>query len=1405
MFDAMLTRQKTASKPVAYSASGFATRTGFLRRTAALAAIVLGALLPLSPAMAQDTESDANGVIARGDAVVTGFSGVKVQEPVPETVHPLDRTFIDLEGTSARILDLTSLGTSPKGQVSDTIAKLKIKAGETGQVFGVALDDAESPNAYLTATSMFALQIVGKNDKGETDRLVEGADNAEWMPGQFGEGGPGGVYKLDGETGKISLFATIKLDDRDNAGPALGNIAFDPKTRQLFVSDLETGMIHRLSLDGKDRGTFDHGDTARTAQGLDAVAYDASRRMDIKSKSFQPEDPATWGYADARRRVFGLAINKDRLYYAIAEGPSVWSVAIKKDGSFGDDARIELEPHGANVDADITDIVFDGGRIMIISQRGAITGNYDYSTFATPQKSSVLRYTWSDKEGRWTATPDEYAVGLKKNHYATQGGVALNYGYDKYGDINYGACRQTLWTTGEHLRDGDDAKAVSSGGAKYVTGLQGIYKSRLRPKNAPPEEAWFVDYDDRFADATAFGHQGDVAIYAPCEPVGDAPPPAAWDYIPPIEPPLDEPRLTLDKVCHPGAIGGKIRCTIEVSNISASPLLEDVKIVDVTKTMFGPGAGAVVPIADALPLVPGIICSATPTPDFFCTVPAALLLPGDIIGIDVWVDTHDLALAGNLGFRNCATLHHESGNLMACAEGGTDIIVKKVGPGFCLPGLTCKFGLTIINAGTMPYNGDALLADAMFVGGAVKNAAVTAVNPPIPCSAGDTNQLPFTCVTTLSLMPGEEQTHWIDVTMPAPGGYWAQNCFGALDPALLPLGPVPPGMVPGGGANPACVWVHVPVPQQNLKLTKTALNNGVCAKVGDNLDCDFEIKIENQSLLPFSGPVKVDETVPAGATISAVTAPWICNGGPPTYDCNTAAVPVNIAPGASVAFNVTVSTTAAASEANLCKVPNKAKITVPVAGAAPNLDPTDDESDAQGMTFGLAWVDPITGITWVMCDPTNLKVEKTAKGDCKAKGGNKFECDYDVVVRNMGPDPYQGPVKLNETFGVAPQSATFDGDLTCNGGGANYQCQTAGAVTMAKGESLTLKVKAIVNGDTCELPNTAKMTSPPVGSKGNGDGSDDEASATANVPSPRCKGSPPPERCPDGKPIPRSGKCPCPNGTTWDRETLTCGDDEPDEPEGCTPGPNEIRTSAGRCICERDYERNADGRCIFIDDDVPLNPQGCIPGPNEIKTRYGRCVCRDGYERNRKGICVREENPADDCRDRGGVWRNGRCVFPPKECPKGTTGKYPDCKDITYDPPVVIPPKLCPPGTIGKFPNCRKIPKVCPPGTKGRYPKCVDIPKTCPEGTVGKPPNCRKIPKVCPPGTVGKYPNCRKVPKSCPPGMIGKPPYCRLIKPPKLNIKPNFIKPPRVRPNGPRPGGGFQQRGGASGFSIKKF
>ncbi len=1363
-------------------------------------------------------------IINRGDAVFTGFSGTKTDKVVPPNVHPLDRTFIDVNGPAAQVFDLSKLGVGPRGQLADTPSKLQIKAADTGQVFGVTLDDGQgtnAPNAYLSSTSLYGLNIVNKSADGKFERLIKGAPDAEWMAGQFGVskgGSPGSIWKVDGRTGAVSLFATIKLEGLENGGAGLGNITFDSRTKQFFVSDLQTGMIHRVTLDGKERDIYDHGVAGRKSQGLDPVAFDDTKILDIKKPLFNSEDPKTWGYTDERRRVFGLAVNAGRLYYSVAEGPSVWSVSIDDEGDFGGDPRIEIDVK--NEKSAITDILFDGSGLLYLSQRGASAGSYDYTKFATPQQAAVLRYKWDEKQSRWLETADEYAIGLPKDYRGTQGGIASNYGYDKYGNIDYGKCRQTLWSTGEHLREGTDLVRVSNGGARIVHGLQGNYKSQVRPANEPPFQTWFTDYDNQFSDQDAFGHIGDVAIYSPCDAVNERPyrgydARADYDdYAPRLiyeEPPVDRPDLILNKTCVPGAIGSKIRCTITVTNTGSEIPIEDVSVRDVTKIMFGPASGTVVPIDGFVPANPDVRCDNVPTTDFGCQIPSQLLPPGASTGFDVFIDTRDLASNGNLGFRNCASMNHPNGWGRACAEGGTDIVVEKTGPVSCLPGGTCKFGLKIINASSLPFDGDLMLADAMFVSGSVTGAPVTSVSPPIACIAGNTTQLPFTCVTHTALMPGEVQTHFIDVTMPAPGGFFVENCFGALDPALASVGGVP-GLLtsePGddGPGNPSCVIVEVPVPSPDLSIEKTALNGGICEKspAGDLLTCSYEIAITNHDEVPFSGPVDISENLPAGAAIATVIpAPWTCSNAPPAT-CSTGGA-ITIQAGGSTALQVQLQISVLDTEASFCQVPITVQIRAPI-GGAPNVDPDNDEATATASTFGVTFVDPVTNITMVMCDPTNLKVQKTAKGPC-TKAGDGFTCEYDVTITNTGPDPYQGPVRLDEKFGTTPTNVTFNGDLTCAGAGADFKCEKPIA-TMAKGTSLKLNVKATIPDDgTCAAPNTAKMTFPPVGSKGNGRGDDDSASATANVPSERCNKpvqliSTPPavvSKCPDGLPIPRSGRCPCADGGRWNASTNSCSNGEqPEAPRGCKPGVHEVKTDDGRCICREGYSKE-DGNCVK-DEDEPKQPpkpqacgdneyrsdsgrctcddgyernggrcvkerpvpQGCTPGAHEYKTPTGRCACDDGYERSENGRCVRESNPEQDCKNAGRLWTGTRCKDRPDpgaEC-RENGGRYVegDC---------VMPPKRrpCPNGYDGDYqPNCKLIKPKGPTAEEicenrgGRYIEgdCVfkkREPVGCGPGFYSDNGKCRRI-VVEPP--VRQRPPVF-VPKPRPPVYVPKPP-----------------------------------------------
>ena len=214
------------------------------------------------------------------------------------------------------------------------------------------------------------------------------------MDGQFGVGlggGPGSIWKINGRTGEISLFANVALNGLLNAGPALGNITFDPNSRKLFVSDLQTGMIHAFNLKGVQVGIFDHGANARPRLGLPAVGYNPARRMEITNPGFNALIPATWGYAEPARKVWGVGVYGRRLYYSVAEGPEIWSVGIRKNGAFANDARVEIEVQAPSGDP-VSDITFSSDGTLYLSQRGQGVANYDYTVFAKSQTASVLRY-----------------------------------------------------------------------------------------------------------------------------------------------------------------------------------------------------------------------------------------------------------------------------------------------------------------------------------------------------------------------------------------------------------------------------------------------------------------------------------------------------------------------------------------------------------------------------------------------------------------------------------------------------------------------------------------------------------------------------------------------------------------------------------------------------------------------------------------------------------------------------------------------------------------------------------------------------------------------------------------------------------------------------------------------------
>jgi uncharacterized repeat protein (TIGR01451 family) len=727
------------------------------------------ALLLLFPSASGAQQPPPPPILHLGDAVVTGFSGTLTPpQRRPAGKSAADLSFIDPDGPSVRVIDVSRPAHVWDGRLFDAPKTFTATAKDVGQVFGIALDDNAAPNIYVAATSVFGLNLVSRARNGRFERRKKGGPGAAWMKGQFGfdlQGGPGAIYRIDGRTGVVTLFANVTLDGVPNPAPGLGNLAYDAAHRQLFVSDLYTGMIHRFDLDGRDLGHYDHGVTGLSAAKLPTVPFDAKRRPNIATARFDTEKPDTWGFAPAARRVFGLVVHQGRLYYSVVSGPQIWSVGIARDGSFANDPRWELDVPAQAGPLPVTDIAFSQKGAMILAQRAAVAGAYDYKAFTRPGEPRLLRFWLKDRNdppspGRWKPVPEEYAVGFAGTYRNTNGGVALGYGYDRNGVLGTGACEFALWTTGQDLRDAPPLRReLEPGGPLVVHGVMGMPASPVRHFNEPPWVSYSVDYDGRFDDPANVGHMGSVriltqpcaapAVYSgpgyPAEPpyvatvVGPPPICAGRDCSPPpcvgpncphiIDVKLDKKIVTRD--------GPHVTFEIDVTNVGDAITGGNFTITDnvpngmTVMSVSGPWTCGPVPITG-----PGALtCTYTAG-----SVPANTTLPGIVL----------TALATTQGWQNCAVvaLTSQSGqdgnpsNDKGCASDNLDnhgyVLFKKEVvshvQGYSAPPLTFAVDVTCSNGVSATLN---LASDgtAQSVGNLPIGTSCTANEPTVTVNA----------------------------------------------------------------------------------------------------------------------------------------------------------------------------------------------------------------------------------------------------------------------------------------------------------------------------------------------------------------------------------------------------------------------------------------------------------------------------------------------------------------------------------------------------------------------------------------------------------------------------------------------------------------------------------------------
>ncbi len=778
-------------------------------------------------------------------------------------------------------------------------------------------------------------------------------------------------------------------------------------------------------------GSFDHGTAGRPAKGLAPVADDG-KTANITNPAFDVENPATWGYTQKDRMVYGMAVDNGRLFYAVGESHQIWSIGINGNGAFAGDPRWELDATNLAGPGPITDMLFDKSGRMYLAQRGTSKGSYDYSEFATPEKSMVHRYRLEQPddpatESRWVSDADSYAIGMPAPHQNSNGGIALEYEHDATGALRSGARDQMLWTTGEKLRTSseDDADPAAE---TDVHGLQGNHVKLIRPEHEPPKQSYFIDYDGLFNDPKKAGHMGDVEIWQPVgdfaqlppggyfPPFGEEPP---GDYIPPPNPGYDL-NLRLTKRANPEKCieqADHWRCQyhIRVRNTSAEHWFNGLIQVRDEFVAFPAGTNLSSP-HHPFPWT----CFNLPGPGTFGCDRFANLGPGQSVGLTIiakvpkglkrcrLTNTAEIAhpISGSWNNIDPADDFDIATAIIPdpkCKPDGrkTNLELRKYAdPAGCklnpVGKVVCRFQVAVENLGPGIFDGPIHVKD-------ISPAGTDTGFAPVPPAGG------FLCAPDA---PGFLCKHnpapavlgvndvvsfpvWVLLT---PERARELECKVRNDAHIvLPVGGSNKNTNPGDDHDFAIANVPEEIckrPHTNLAIEKVA-NPTTCTKSGNNWKCTWLIDVINTTANKYSGIIELNETLPAEPLSAVWNAPWVCNGvgGGGGAVCK---YPETEIPGfGKKVLKIEVTFSEAQVKANDCSLLNKVEISKAPGGSPMNTNPADDSSQATATVPKTVCYTPVP----FQCPPGY----RPNGNSCEPKTGTKIPPRIPPTI--VTPDP----------------------------------------------------------------------------------------------------------------------------------------------------------------------------------------------------------------------------------------------------------------------------------------------------------------------------------------------------------------------------------------------------------------
>lgn len=1370
---------------------------------ALLAALALPTTFQTSSVLAQDET-----IFAPGQLLVTGFPGI-VSPDGPPDGDPLDRTFIDPAGASLLIQSPQPDG-QPSGELIPADAIFSASAADVGLAFAVTLDnaheltDALAPNIYLAATSTFGLNIVVPDGDGNPIRSKVGAPGATFMAGQWGTAGdvtgyPGSIWKVDGETGEISLFTTIAA----NTGAAIGDLVYDPSSTQFFASDLDTGLIYRLAADGIILDTFDHGVTARPEHELDPVADDGSA-MSITDPAFNTEDPTTWGITQPERKVYGLAVQGGRLYYSVADALSIWSVRINADGSFGA-ARWELDVTDLPSANEITDILFDPQGRMVLAQRGPQIGSYDYGELASPGTSSVVRFEREFPDdpatpGTWKPEPAVYTIGFAPDGANASGGIALGPKYNADSNAFDGACDAYLWASGDSLRDNlniDDPLDPPN----QIHGLQGNSASLVDPDNNPPLASFFVDYDSNTDDDQSLrpGHVGGIAIWQECTFDAET-------YVAPVLPPDDyepeefgpgpedddedeeeegEENLTLEKwaspyFCFDGGANWHCTFTIRVENTGDEPYWGPI-VVDDYLPDNNPGA-----TMDFWPQPPWH-CNPTGATAYQCVRSPVLLYPGDGVVLHEVVTLPKALVIGYCDLVNAAEINwFWSGDddpsddfnvgiagipAPGCVPppgGGSDLTLEKTSFPNCFDSgadWTCAYVVTVQNAGPDNFSGPITVTDTLGL-----NTPATTFGPWACAQVGPV----LTCniiAAPVNVPPGWTSGFIVSQTVPKPAG---PTVCELENRAVIssPAGGTPTNLNAGNDNDDATAAIPEPVcalvGDADIEVTKNGLG---CIAYFTGYACEWQVTVTNVGTGFYAGPFSMKDTS-IGALYNTLPDlyPAFCGAGTAVVDCSTPWVV--LAPGAGGTY--TFHTIYDGGPA-VCSVNNNISVLAPPPGSPQN--PASNDSATDGQATGNPACAPFL--------VPMLNIQKTATGCGPDDASEDWLCTFDVTVLNYGGAPYPGPISVVDANG---KPTTFDGAVCVPPGGVGFHtCTRAGP--LAPGDDWTFEATTRVNPNSvtladCHVINTVWISNPPSGGDPGYFSQADQKVPMLMIdlgPGPMAVYCDPPSleltkthletvesgdgydatfavRAVSTGPDPYNGTVEVddllPDGTSFVSSTnwscvpttgndVHCSSTFKNMPVGTYTEmtitmhiPRDVAVAA-KCNIVNTVNASISAEVLHADEGVQYTASAAAQLPASLCREPGQCP-------------VNQVMPGGGCCEDGTVWNGRQCAEPRPECPadshvnnagrcvcdEGTEGRPGSCEPIQSAP-------ICPDDSRLRGGECR-----CLPGTEGRPGQCTviddepeeDVAPSCPADSRMVRGECR-----CLPGTEGRPGRCQVI------------------------------------------------------------